>query len=211
MNRYTLITIFLCLTLAVMAQKESFDVMRGNREYHSEQYTDAEINYRKGLEKNNESFSALYNLGNSLFKQQKYEDAAKAYSDAAALLPQDRKQMTDAQHKTAGDTYHNLGNSFYGMQQYDKALAAYQEALRHCPNDNDTRYNLVKTMQMLQQQQEQEQQQAQEQEAQPQDDEQMDKEQAQQILQALEQDEQDTQEKAKRTQKQSRFRTDKDW
>ena len=54
---------------------------------------------------------------------------------------------------------HNIGNCQFAQQQYDKAVAAFQESLRANPKDNDTRYNLVKAMEMLQQQQQQQQQQ----------------------------------------------------
>ena len=54
---------------------------------------------------------------------------------------------------------HNIGNCNFARQQYDKAVAAYQDALRANPKDNDTRYNLVKAMELLQQQQQQQQQQ----------------------------------------------------
>ena len=122
------------------------------------------------------------------------------------------------------------------QQQYDKAVAAYQASLRANPKDNDTRYNLVKAMQMLQQQQqqqqqnqdqqnqdqqqqqqeqqqqqqEQEQQQQEQQQQEQQQDDKMDKETAEQILQALEQDEQDTQEKMQRQQGKKR-RVEKEW
>ena len=230
------IILLLCPTL-LFAQKESPDVRKGNRQYNKEQYTDAEIDYRKGLDKNNNSFEAHFNLGDALFKQQKYPEAAEEFQKAGALLQPKNGKYSDSDKKKLAQVWHNLGNSLYAQQQYDKAVGAYKNSLMANPKDDETRYNLIKAMQMLQQQQQQQQQnqdnqdqqqqqdqqdqqQQQEQQQQdqqdnrdqqPQDQPEMDKEQAEQILKALEQDEQDTQDKAKRQQMQSKFKTDKDW
>ena len=94
-----------------------------------------------------------------------------------------KKDKTKLSH-----AFHNLGNAFYGQQQYDKAVASYQNALRLNPKDDETRYNLVKAMQMLQQQQQnqnQDQQQEQQQEQQQQEQQQ---EQQQQQQEQQEQD-----------------------
>ena len=230
------------LTLAaspLYAQKESGKVFRGNKEYEKQDYTAAEVEYRRGIEANKESFEAHYNLGNALFRQDKYPEAQAEFEKAASLLPKEDKANRAA-------TFHNLGNAFFAQEQYEKAIEAYKEALRNNPKDDDTRYNLVKAMEMLKKQQEQQQQQQQnqqqnqkdqqqqqkekeqqeqqnqeqnqqqnqeqeQQQSEPQEQEQkMDKETAEQILQALEQDEQETQEKLQRQQGTKR-RVEKDW
>ena len=213
----------------LMAQKEAPDIRHGNRDYNKDNFSEAEVDYRRGLEKNDKSYQAHYNLGNSLFRQNKYPEAAEEFVKAAQLIdPKKDKQK-------AASTYHNLGNSLFAQQQYDKAVAAYQNALRANPKDDDTRYNMVKAMQLLQQQQQQQQKQQnqdqhqnqnqqqqqqdqqdqnqdqqQQQQEQQQQDQQMDQETAEQILQALEQDEQETQEKLQRQQG-SKRRVEKEW
>ena len=228
-----ILTVFLAPYSLLFAQKEASDVRRGNREYNKQNYTEAEVNYRRGLEKNKNGYEAHYNLGDALFKQDKYADAQAEFETAAKLL--DKKDDKTRYAKAM----HNIGNCAFAQQQYDKAVAAYQESLRANPADNDTRYNLVKSMQMLQQQQQQQQQQQnqqnqdqkqdqqqqqqqqqnqdqqqdqqeQQQEQQQQSEDQMDKETAEQILQALEQDEQDTQEKMQRQQGRKK-RVEKEW
>ena len=198
------------------AQKESGKVFRGNKEYEKQDYTAAEVEYRRGIEANKESFEAHYNLGNALFRQEKYPEAQAEFEKAASLLPKEDKANRAA-------TFHNIGNAFFAQEQYEKAIEAYKEALRNNPKDDDTRYNLVKAMEMLKKQQQQQQQQQQNQQEQQQNqqqeqqqaeaqeqDQKMDKETAEQILQALEQDEQETQEKLQRQQGTKR-RVEKDW
>ncbi len=229
--RYSLMLILLGISSLLFAQKEAPDIRHGNRDYNKDNFAEAEVDYRRGLEKNNQSYEAHYNLGDALFRQNKYPEAAEEFMKAAQVIdPKKDKQK-------AAKTYHNLGNSLFAQQQYDKAITAYQQSLRANPKDNDTRYNMVKAMQMLQQQQQQQQQnqqnqdqqqqqqeqqqqqqeqeqnqdqQQQDQQQQQQDEQQMDQETAEQILQALEQDEQDTQEKLQRQQG-SKRRVEKDW
>ena len=221
MRRILLIFSILLCTASMFAQQEAPDVRRGNKQYAKQDYTAAEVDYRRGLEKNANSFESHYNLGNALFKQDKYAEAQAEYQKAAQLL--DGK----ADKQRLAESYHNLGNAFFAQQQYDKAVAAYQQSLRNNPKDNDTRYNLVKAMQMLQQQEQQQQNQQnnqnQDQQQQQQDQQQQNQEQQQdnqqdeqnqeqqeQQAQEQEQDEQETQEKLQRQQGQKR-RVEKDW
>ena len=226
-----LVVFLFAFSSEVFAQKEAGDVRKGNRQYKKQNYTEAEVDYRRGIEKNKNGYEAHYNLGDALYRQDKYEDALSEFSTAAKML--DRKEDKERYAKAM----HNIGNCHFAQQQYDKAVGAYQESLRSNPKDNDTRYNLVKAMELLQQQQQQQQnqnqnqdqqqqdqqqqqqqqqdqnqeQQEQEQQEQPQQNEdQMDKETAEQILQALEQDEQDTQEKLQKQQGKKR-RVEKEW
>ena len=233
-----LFVLSLCCTQTLMAQQESSDVRHGNKAYNKENYTDAEVNYRRGLDKNDKSFEAHFNLGDALFKQEKYPEALEQYTLAEKQINKDDAKNNRKLKERLAATYHNIGNACYAQQQYDKAVAAFQESLRNNPKDNDTRYNLIKAMQQLQQQQQnqqqnqdqqqndstqQQQQQNQQQEQQQQDqqqeqqqqdqqeqEQQMDKETAEQILQALEQDEQETQEKLQRQQGKKK-RVEKEW
>ena len=211
MNRILVILIALFCITQLWAQQEGPDLRRGNKEYKHENYTEAEVNYRRGLDKNNDSFEGHFNLGDALFRQEKYPEALEQYQKAESLLKGDDKTRKAELDRRLAATYHNMGNALYAQQQYDKSVAAYQQSLRHNPKDNDTRYNLVKAMQQLQQQQQQEQQEEQQQnQQQEQNQDQMDRETAEQILQALEQDEQETQEKLQRQQGKKR-RVEKNW
>lgn len=241
MKKIVSIIIALVLTLPLLAQQESQAVRKGNKEYNKEKYAEAEVQYRKGLEKNDDSYEAHFNLGDALFRQEKYPEALGEWQRAAQLIQPKDGKYSEADKKKLAQVYHNMGNALYAQQDYGKAVEAFKQSMLANPKDDETRYNLIKSLSMLQQQQqqqnqdqdqqdqEQQQQQQQQQEQQQQDQEQeqqdqqdeqqqqqprpdeMDKEQAEEILQALQQDEQETQEKAKRQQMNSKFRTDKDW
>lgn len=226
-----LVLLLLLAPLTLFSQKEWRDVVRGNKSYKNEKYVESEVDYRKGLEQNASSFSANFNLGNALYRQEKYEDAAEQFAKASALAGSNKERIAAAQH--------NRGNALLSAQKIEEAIDAYKEALRNNPNDHDTRYNLAYAKHLLQQQQQQQQQnqqqqqqeeeqkqeqqqQNQQQQEQPQEQQQqqsqpqeqgMTKENAEQILEALRQDEKETLDKVKEQQakKSKRYRVEKDW
>ncbi len=210
-----------------------FGVRKGNKLYEKEQYTDAEVQYRRIIDKDAQNFYAHYNLGNSLFKQEKAEDSENAYLQARKYADTDNKLQQ-------AHLLHNIGNTEYAKSNYAEAARYYRESLLLNPHDDETRYNFVKAMQMLQvaegqqneqqqdqqekegeQQQQQQQQQQNDstqnaeqqemQQAEESDKDDMDKQTAEQILQALEQDEQQTLENMQRQQGGKTKRVEKDW
>ena len=147
--RNLLIIMCLCSCVTLFAQQEGPDVRKGNKSYKKENYTEAEVNYRRGLDKNDESFEAHFNLGDALFRQEKYPEALEQYVEAEKLLNSNDKIREEQLKSRLAATYHNMGNAYYAQQQYDKAVAAYQQSLRQNPKDDETRYNMVKAMQQL--------------------------------------------------------------
>lgn len=174
-----------CAAAPLSAQKESGDVRRGNKSYENEKYVDAEVDYRKGLEQNNKSFSATFNLGNALYRQQKYPEAIEQFQAAAHLAGDDKQRVASA--------YHNIGNALLQSGEYAKSIEAYKQALRRNPTDDETRYNLVYAQQMLQQQQQQQQNQQDQQQQEQQQQEQQQQEEQQQQNQDQQQNQQEQQ------------------
>ena len=153
MKRILFIIILICSIAQVWAQQERPDVQRGNLQYKDSNFVEAEVNYRRALEKNDRSFEGHFNLGDALFRQEKYPEALEQYTQAQQVLNDSEDTYKGRKNSRLAATYHNIGNALYAQKQYDKAVAAYQQSLRLNPKDNDTRYNLVKAMQQLQQQQ----------------------------------------------------------
>jgi tetratricopeptide (TPR) repeat protein len=139
-------------TAPLMAQTESSHLRKGNDLYEDKKFNDAEIEYRKGLEKNKKSWTGQYNLANSLYRQEKY-------AEAAVILDSLRETTTDKSRQSK--VYHNLGNALLKDKQYEKSVEAYKQALKLDPKAEDSRYNLSYAYQMLKKQQQQQQQQQQ--------------------------------------------------
>ncbi len=201
------ICLFLCFPFA-FTQKESKDVRFGNKLYKDSRFTDSEVFYRKGLGKNDKSFEATFNLGNSLYKQRKYPEAIDQFAKASTL-ESDKEKIASA--------FHNIGNTHFQSKEYEKSIDAYKKALKQNPKDDETRYNLAMAQQYLKQQQQQQQQQQKDQkdnkEEKPQDqEEKMSEENAKQLLESLLQDEKEVQDKVKKQQQKSkRPPVEKDW
>jgi tetratricopeptide (TPR) repeat protein len=136
----------------LIAQTDATHFRKGNKVYEEGKFNDAEIEYRKGLDKNNESWTGQFNLANSLYKQEKY-------AEASAILDSLKNKTSNANQKSK--VYHNLGNSLLKEEQFQESIEAYKEALKLNPQAEDSRYNLSYAYKKLRQQQQQQQQQQQ--------------------------------------------------
>ncbi len=157
MNKIIIFLIVLAMLPVVAgAQKaERKNVRDGNKLYTKEKYTESEIAYRKSLEVNPRSLEGTYNLGNALYKQNKFPEAAEQYQ---LLAGQTEYLLTNPDNvPKLAQVYHNLGNIGMQNKEYDKSVEAYKMALRLNPKDDETRYNLALAQKLLQDQQNQEQ------------------------------------------------------
>ena len=222
--KYILFAAFLLSAAGISAQKAERDYIRkGNRLFNDSVFVDAEVNYRKALEVNPKSTVSMYNLGNTLSQQQKFQDAMEQYA-SASKIEKDKMKLAHI--------YHNMGVLFQAGKDYAKAVDAYKMSLRNNPADHETRYNLALAQKMLKDQQnQQDQDQNQDQNKDKQNDQkkddqkdqqqppkpekqdnQMSKENAEQLLNSVMQDEKDVQDKVKKQQKVIQGgRLEKDW
>ena len=146
-SKYILFAVFLLAAAGVSAQKAERDYIRkGNRLFNDSVFVDAEVNYRKALEANPKSTVSMYNLGNTLSQQQKFQDAMEQYV-SASKIEKDKMKLAHI--------YHNMGVLFQAGKDYAKAVDAYKMSLRNNPTDHETRYNLALAQKMLKDQQNQ--------------------------------------------------------
>jgi tetratricopeptide (TPR) repeat protein len=145
---------------ASYAQADRKLIREGNREYGKEKYPDSEISYRKAIDKNKESSDAVFNTGDALYKQKKYEDAGKQFME--------NHNMNDDKTKKSSSLY-NLGNSLLMANKVQESIEAYKGSLKLDPDNMETKYNLAYAQDLLKQQQEQQQQQKKNQDKQDQD------------------------------------------
>ena len=147
-----LIALAVLLPVISSAQPGERKLIRdGNKFYQAKKFSDAEVEYKKSLEKNRNSVPGNYNLGNAYYKQGKYDEASQQYQSAISNQEIGEKQKANA--------FHNYGNAMLEAKKYPESIEAYKNALKIDPKDNDTRYNLAYAQSMLQQQQQQQQQQ----------------------------------------------------
>ena len=217
--------LLLIMTVCASAQTDRQYIRQGNKQFNAGDFANAEVSYRKAIEKNPKNPQAVYNLGNALMAQQKDSAAVDQFENAAKLETNPLRKYR---------SFHNLGVICQTHKMYGEAIEAYKNALRLNPNDDETRYNLVLCKHQKQQQDQNKQNQDQKdnqkkddkQEQQKQDQEkdkkdqqkqeqpkpQMSKENAEQLLNAAIQNEKQTQDRLKKAQQQPQRRNiQKNW
>ena len=216
--------ILLLVAVGMPAQSDRKMIRQGNKLYRKGNVAEAEVSYRKAVERNERNAQANYNLGNALMGQRK---------DSLAITQLEKAAKLETNPLRRAQAYHNMGVICQKHRMFGEAIEAYKEALRNNPTHNETRYNLAlcKRQQQDQQQdqnqqnkdnkdnkdkqdqQKQEQQQKQdEQKQEQQQKQQMSKENAEQLLNAAMQEEKQTQERMKKAQQQpQKRRLEKNW
>jgi len=141
-----LICAFLIFTVAINAQSDKKYIRQGNREYEKNKFSDSEVSYRKAIDKNTKSPDAVFNIGDALYKQNKFEDAGKQFIENINL--------NDNRNKKAAGFY-NLGNSFLKANKLKESIDSYKESLKLRPDNKEAKYNLAYAQDLLIKQQEQ--------------------------------------------------------
>ena len=220
------VILLLMMCVAAQAQTDRQLVRQGNKQYRLGNSADAEVLYRKSVEKNPRNAQANYNLGNALMLQRK---------DSLAISQLETSAKLETNPIRRAQAYHNMGVICQQHQMFGEAIEAYKESLRNNPTDNETRYNLElckrqqkqqnqdnmdnkdskdqqKQDQQKQDQQKQDQQKQDEQQKkdeqqkqnqQKQNEQKMSRENAEQMLNAAIQEEKQTQERMKKAQQQA--------
>ncbi|MDR3235702.1 MAG: VWA domain-containing protein [Prevotellaceae bacterium] len=234
-----LIVLLWSLSLSAWSQVDKKDVREGVKLYKDSAYHEAEIAFRRGLEKDSTSYVSKFGLGNTLYKQNLFEQAETVFQN---LVTPPEYEASKAK------LMHNLGNVQLQQKKYKESVESYKQSLRLNPSDDETRSNLAYAQLMLQkdeqqqnnnkdnkdqdkkdkqdkkdeqQNQEQNQNDKQQQDKQDKKDDKNDRQpqpkispqQAQQILDAVQADEKETQEKVKKEKAKAagKYKTDKNW
>ena len=135
------------ISITVFAQNQKSFLRDGNTLYTDSSYNEAEMQYRKSLEKDQDYFNASFNLADAVYKQERYKEASALFDALKDNAPT---------NEDLAKVYHNLGNSLAKEGRLDDAIAAYKSALRINPNDNETRHNLALSKQQKKEQKQQE-------------------------------------------------------
>lgn len=219
-------------TGSAWSQADRKFIRQGNREYENGKFSESEIFYRRALDKNKESDDAVFNAGDALYRQKKYEDAGKQFIES--------HRMNEDRDKKSASLY-NLGNSFLMANKLQESIEAYKNSLKLKPENMEAKYNLAYAQDLLEKQQKEKQQennkdnqdnkkddsknndssqddqekQKQDQEQKQQDQQQqqsISKEDAERLLNAIANDEKDVQEKVKLAKAaKARIKTLKNW
>ena len=234
-SKYILFILFVILAAGASAQKIERDYIRkGNRLFNDSVFVDAEVNYRKALEVNPKSTVSMYNLGNTLSQQQKFKDAMEQYV-AAGKIEKDKMKLAHIYHNMgvlfqAGKDYAQAVEAYkmslrnnpkddetrYNLALAQKMLKDQQQNQQNQDQNQDQKDEQEKKQDQQKDQNKQNDQKKDDQQQQPpkpeKKDNEMSKENAEQLLNSVMQDEKDTQDKVKKQQQVIQGgRLEKDW
>ncbi len=130
----------LLASISAAAQTDRREVRSGNRQFRKENFTRAEIDYRKALVKDSSSFAASYDLANSLYRQNNFEEAGKTLEKVKDIAPM---------NPNSSDYYYNLGNVACQKKDWQAAVDAYKQSLLRNPADVDAKENYIYAKLML--------------------------------------------------------------
>jgi Ca-activated chloride channel homolog len=138
------------LIASVSGQTDKKYIRQGNREYEKNKFSDSEILYRKASDNNKQNPDALFNVGDALYRQNKFEEAGKQFLETTS-------QNENKAKKSAG--FFNLGNSLLKANKLEESIEAYKNSLKLAPGNREAKYNLAYAQDLLKKQQQQQQQQ----------------------------------------------------
>ena len=127
------------LAANAQAPADRRDVRSGNRDFRRGDYKEAEIDYRKALIKDSTSVAANYNLANTLYRMEEYQDALKFCETAETA--------------ERSDVHYNKGDIALQNKDYNTAVEAFKRSLLLNPDDIDAKENYIYARKMLENQQ----------------------------------------------------------
>ena len=117
--------LFTVLGAAAQQMPERSAVRKGNRKYDKGAYEEAIGRYEEALRLAPGNFEATYDLGNALYKAERYDKATETLQRAAA-----DSLRSDAERAQA---FYNLGNALFKQKKLQEALESYKQSLRLNP------------------------------------------------------------------------------
>jgi Ca-activated chloride channel homolog len=146
MRKIRFISVLFVLMFFAVGSQESFSqslrglVNDGVEHYEKGNFSDAEVNFKKGVEKEPENFQAKFNLGDAYFKQERYDEAIKSYQSAMAFAKDDLEKAR---------VHYNIGNSLLKAQKVKESIEEYKKSLKLNPYDQEAKYNLSYALELL--------------------------------------------------------------
>ena len=168
---YIILPILLLTALAMSACGSSVErtLDSGNQAYVEQDYQQAMEKYGQAMEMDPELGEPTYNLANTLYRLEAFEEAGQFLAQA----------IQTASDQLAEYGFYNLGNNFFQQELMPEAVEAYKESLRIDSQDLDAKYNLELAMVQQEQQEQQQQEQEQQEQEESSEDEQEQSEQGQ--------------------------------
>jgi Ca-activated chloride channel family protein len=195
---------FVPLIASAQSAQADKNIRAGNEFYKQQQFEKAAIEYSKAIEADPNRRIAKFNLGNSLHKQKKQDEAVKVFTEVAGNAENESLKAK---------AFYNKGAVLSQQEKLEESIEAYKNALRINSDDREARENLQKALMELkkkkQPEKKKEQEKKKKQQEQPQS--KMSPKEAQQRLQLLAQKEKEVQQRIQKEKTKTGGSQTKDW
>lgn len=125
----------------VSAESLRRKVVDGNRLFEEGDYGEALKRYTDAQIDEPTSDVIHFNVGDALYKQEKYDKALEAFE----------KSLYTDDNRLAAQAYYNMGNSYFRQGDFQKAIESYQHALKLNPEDEEAKFNIEFVRRLLKQ------------------------------------------------------------
>ncbi len=122
--------------------------------YRQENYEKALQHYQEAQTRNPDSDTLAYNLGNTLYRLGRYQDAAGQFGK---ILEKDSTALSSQSVYNMGNSLFEMGRANNDQQMLNQALDAFKRSIINNPDDEDSKYNYELTRRLIQQQEQQQQ------------------------------------------------------
>lgn len=133
---------------AAFAASANSSNREGVAHFKENQFPAAEKKFQEAQSRKPVDPRLTYNLANSQYKQDKFEEALQSYSRVYENTPDPALKQK---------SIYNAGNALFKMGKLEEAISAYKKALELDSNDMDAKFNLEFAREQLKQKKEQEQ------------------------------------------------------
>ena len=201
-----IVVLFIFRVSSAQSSDADKNTRAGNEFYKQQQFDKAASAFGKAIDADPNNGPAKFNLANTLYKQNKQDEAVKAFTEIAANAEKGEFKA---------NTYYNQGAVLSRQKKLEESIEAYKNTLRLDPNDKEARENLQKALLELKKKnppkkkEEQDKKKKQQQQKQPQS--KMSPKEAQQRLQLLAQKEKEVQQRIQKEKSKSGGNQVKDW
>lgn len=121
-------------------------IRTGNKQYEAGNFSEAEVKYRKAVEKNSTYYKGQFNLGDALYEQKNMEESGKIFNNLSE---------TEKNPRVKSSAFYNYGNTLMAQKKYKEAMEAYKKSLLLDPNNANAKYNYEYARKKMIQQQKQ--------------------------------------------------------
>ena len=203
--KLTIGLLFISRVLSAQSPEAEKNIRAGNEFYKQQQFDKAAAEYGKAIKADPKNGTAKFNLANTLYKQNKQDEAVKAFTEMAGNAEKGEFKAK---------AYYNKGAVLSRQKKLEESIEAYKNTLRLNPDDKEARENLQKALLELKKKnppkkKEEDKKKKQQQQKQPQS--KMSPKEAQQRLQLLAQKEKEVQQRIQKEKSRTGGNQTKDW